>query len=75
MKILLSGRATPQIEEMYAVVIKVDGVEGVVRRETPFGTQPLTTDDRVLALKLLEMARDELHFPDAYLVRFARMTS
>lgn len=54
---ILSERATPRIERLYAVVL-VDGagIEGIMRRDTPSGTQPWITDDAVLAKALPMLA-------------------
>jgi hypothetical protein len=70
--ILSVRRATPEIETIYALVVKSKtGREGIIRR-TPYGT-PLMTDDPdpEIHRRLLELAHQE-GFPDAYLVEFHR---
>jgi hypothetical protein len=70
MKPILSQRSSLRIERIWAVVrVDRDGKEGVLRRDTPFGTQPWITDDGTLIPKMLEMAQDM--FPTAFL-RIAR---
>jgi hypothetical protein len=76
--ILLSGRKTKEIESIYAVVVKdKHGKEGVVRRDTPYGTIPWTTDDPALAEKMRALALESYSNyadPEAfYLVRFDRV--
>lgn len=70
---ILSQRKTPTIHTIYAVVAMVDDRETVIRRETPFGTQPLTTDDgrKTLHRKLLNIAKEH-GFLNAYIVEFDR---
>jgi hypothetical protein len=68
-----SRRKTKLIESIFvAVVIDPDGQEGVVRRDTPSGTQPWTTDDPELASTMLRIAQQMPGCSDAYLVRFDR---
>jgi hypothetical protein len=70
---VFSERQSRQIERFWAVVcVDVNGMEGVVRRDTPSGTQPLMSDDEDLALTLLTHAREDLGFRDAVLVTFVR---
>jgi hypothetical protein len=69
---LISKRKGSQVLELYAVITRdPDGTEGVIRRDTPMGTQPWITDDAVLARKLLEAAVE--HWPDATLICFKRV--
>jgi len=58
-EVLLSGRTTPRIEALYALIV-VDqyGNEGIVRRETPIGTLPFISDDYELCTRMLELARE-----------------
>ena len=72
---LLSARTSPRIEHIFAVVCQdAQGMEGVVRRQTPYGTQPWTTDDASVTDEMLRLAKEASGFPDAYLVRFDRVT-
>ena len=74
MKSVLSARTSLQIEHIFAVVCKDErGMEGVVRRVTPFGTQPWTTDDASVKDEMLRLAKEASGFDDAYLVRFDRV--
>lgn len=69
---MISHRATARIERIFAIVTSdAHGVEGVVRRDTPIGTQPLTTDDEQLARELLLHARG-VFGPDCYIAAFRR---
>lgn len=71
-ELLLSGRSSKTITDLFAIVIKDgDGMEGVVRRDTPIGTQALVTDDAALTGHLMAMARQNGN-AGAYVVRFTR---
>ena len=70
---IYSKRTAPRVEAIFAVVVSVDGMEGIVRRDTPSGTQPWMTDDSALAPKILELAREASGYTDAYLARFERV--
>lgn len=76
---VLSGRTTKEIESIFAVVVKDrHGKEGVVRRDTPVGTIPWTTDDPALTDTMLMMAIGSCPHLDPdefYLVRFDRVKS
>lgn len=78
---ILSQRATRDIGEIWAVVVRdpATGKEGVVRRVTPAGTQPMTADDERVARVLLDNARAlNLDVPAGtkpYLVKFTRAIS
>ena len=72
MPILLSVRATPQVESLFAVICKVNGIEGVVRRHTSSGTQPFVTDDRALVEQVLALAKKRFPHADLTVVRFDR---
>jgi hypothetical protein len=69
-----SRRASRTIDALWAVItVDREGKEGIVRRDTPFGTQPLITDDHDLATGgLLELA--QAMFPGSRLrvIRFVR---
>lgn len=69
---ILSARSSPTIRQLWAVVCLRDGIEGVVRRDTPWGTQPWITDDPTVAARMLAMAREASGSGDAYLVVFER---
>lgn len=71
---VLSQRATKKLTDIYCVVVKDQtGMEGIVRRDTPIGTQPWMTDDRKLAGDMLVMAQQASGFSSAYLARFKRV--
>jgi len=59
-----------RLERLYAVVMMEEGQEGMVRRLTPYGDQPLITSDRRVAEKLLRVARR--YYPSAGIVVFRR---
>jgi hypothetical protein len=70
---VVSQRRSPEIKSLWAVVVRqADGFEGVVRRDTPSGTQPWITDDASLAAVFLEFVRRESGVGVFYLVRFDR---
>lgn len=67
-----SARATARVESLFALIVRGDdGVEGIVRRDTPSGTQPWITDDPMLGTTLVEYMK--ARFPDVYLVEFRRV--
>jgi hypothetical protein len=77
-QVTLSGRKTKKIESIFAVVVKDKrGKEGVVRRNTPYGTIPWTTDDPALAKTMRQLALEDYGAyadPEAfYIVRFDRV--
>jgi hypothetical protein len=57
--IIISERKTKTIETIWAIVCRdANGVEGIVRRDTPYGTQPLTTDDPKLISAMISLAKE-----------------
>ena len=73
MKRVLSARTSLRIEHIFAVVCQdAHGMEGVVRRQTPYGTQPWTTDDASVKDEMLRLAKEASGFPDAYETRVTR---
>ena len=70
---IYSTRTSPRVETLFAVVVSVDGREGIVRRDTPYGTQPWMTDDPALAPMILSAAREASGYADAYLAKFERV--
>ena len=70
---ILSKRSSSTIETLWAVII-VDhnGKEGIVRRDTPYGTQPLITDDSALITRLLELAHAAFPGSTLRITRFVR---
>jgi hypothetical protein len=73
--VFIAQESAPVLTDIWAVLIVKDGIEGVVRRDTPLGTQPFTTSDRELAHGPLLKIAAEL-FPGATLrvARFTRVT-
>ena len=69
----VSARSSRKVENLYAVVVKRRGHEGVVRRDTPSGTQPWITDDVVLVDFILTSAIEGSGYKDAYVARFQRV--
>lgn len=73
-RLFLAKEHGPRLTDIWAVLIVANGVESVVRRDTPCGTIPLTTSDRDLATgPLMLIAMDQ--FPGATLrvAHFARV--
>ena len=68
--VVRSARQSKTINALFAVVMVSEGIEGIVRRDTPIGTQPWITDDRQLAEEMLMRAREA--WPVCYLARFER---
>ena len=62
---IISTRAAKVIDVLYALIVHdANGREGVLRRDTPYGTQPWITDDESLARgAMLRLAREE--YPDS----------
>jgi hypothetical protein len=59
-EVLLSSRATPRLEALYALVVVDEfGVEGIMRRDTPFGTIPYLTDDAEIVERMLALAQQD----------------
>jgi len=74
-EVLLSGRSTPRIEALYCLIVRDEfGVEGIVRRDTPYGTIPFITDDPAMVERMREMARTQAPFAEAEIevAKFAR---
>lgn len=64
-------QSDPQyLGRLYAVLIREGDDEGMVRRETPYGAQPLVTSDPDLARRLLAVA--QRYYPEAFLAEFGR---
>lgn len=76
-KPILSARQTLKIEALYALVVTdTDGREGIVRRDTPSGTQPWITDDFLLIEQMLALAQaDAPPFRVMRIVEFERTGS
>lgn len=73
MNSIRSRRTSRTIEALWAVVtVDRDGKEGIVRRDTPSGTQPLITDDQDLATGLLELAQAMFPGSTPRVTRFVR---
>jgi len=70
-----SSRTSPHIERLYALVREGDGIEieSIVRRDTPYGTQPWITDDPVLARMMFHLAREQGFEGSASIVVFERV--
>lgn len=59
--IIISTRPTRKIQQLYALVVTAaDGTEGILRRDTPYGTQPWITDDAALVARMLTFAVQEI---------------
>jgi hypothetical protein len=74
-KPILSQRKTKQIESLFAAVVTVDGIEGIVRRDTPTGTQAWVTDDPTIAFRLVKLASESSGLSGIKLVKFNRSGS
>jgi hypothetical protein len=71
--IVAKPRKGREITHLYAIVTRgEDGVEGIVRRDTPHGTQAWITEDESLVPVMFEHVRKTGQFPDAHLVVFTR---
>jgi hypothetical protein len=69
-----SQRKTKTIEALWAVVLDDGKQEGVVRRDTPYGTTPMVTDDETLATGvLLDAARERFPAGRISVVKFVRV--
>jgi hypothetical protein len=56
-----SNRPDGPLQVIYAFVVELaDGAEGVVRRDTPIGTQPIITDSLATAELLRPLAEYEV---------------
>lgn len=71
---IVSARATAKIEALHALVVTgEDGREGVLRRDTPFGTIPWIADDRPTAEKMLALAASAPAHRGVRIVTFTRV--
>jgi hypothetical protein len=71
-EVLLPARPAPRIEALYALVVRAEGAEGVLRCDSSAGPIPWITDEPRLVPVMLELARAD--FGESFEVaRFVRI--